>query len=1062
MNDNAIKNYAIWARRELMGEVEKRCAWWGIAPKGAVVADADTVDGRVLSRQERAQRKELLRTMAEDGYAGLVERAAYTWFNRLLAIRFMEVNDRLPSHVRVLSAPDGSFVPQCLKEALDLPLDALDRQEAARLVQAGNDEDLFRIVFLAQCDELARCMPAVFDRVGSAMELLLPTGLLRPEGVVGRLVTDIPEDDWREGVEIVGWMYQYYVSERKDEVFKSFKKGKKAERDAIAPATQLFTPHWIVRYLTENSLGRLWMLNNPQSKLMEQMPYYVKPDEEHETEFRRISSPEEITVVDPACGSGHILVYAFELLLQMYRESGYRDRDAVKSIIQKNLTGLEIDRRAASMASFALTMKACEADGRFLRRGVTPRITVLERVEFTQEELDHLPHLTSNKALLDAVTHLDECGSLLRVTSADLEDIERDLASLASGASLFAGSAEAKLARLSAELAPLAARYDVVVANPPYMGSSSMGRWTAVWVKRNYKDESRDLCTCFIDRGFSLCNDSGTSAMVTMQSWMFLGSFERMRKGILEGHAILAMAHLGTRAFGAIGGEVVSTTATVFSNARQGVPGAYVRLVDYGSEAEKSERLLEALADPGCGWFYRRDASAFEAIPGSPIAYWASESTLLNFARGESIDDISDFTGSQHITANNDMYLRYWWEVSASTIGKERTWAPYSKGGNFRRWFGNLDMVVRMDKKSIDYYRNNPTSNCLSERYWYSEGVTYSDITSGRQHFRYFPPIGLFDKKGPVICSLGENLPVALALLNTSVAQKYFDFLNPTMTLQVKDVKSLPFINEAGNPFIARASLESVELSEEDWKNSETAFVFDRHSCVDENAKSIENDIKYIAKFVSNRNHGMQLINGSIRMMPAGYYASHEKDGVGDRREGGIFDSVVVAHDYPVFCCTAISSRNITRENRTDTVHLSPRLFDEFSGDNGYVVIIRFNSFENHLKSGSSDYHGHQIEGGIVNYRSLSVEESSTIISDRSLWYKALLFKDIAYSYQQEFRLISHKTVDINFEDDNPFDRPLICHIPCFVGEAWLIPCSACNKSFLDCSVELTEEYLIK
>ncbi len=432
MNDNAIKNYAMWARRELISEVAKKCAFWGISDGDCPSATADSIDGRVLTSLERRQRAELLGQVKAQGFKQFVETAAYTWFNRILAIRFMEVNDRLPSHVRVLSAQDGAFAPQALQEALDLPLDALDTSKAAELVQAGDDEGLFKLVFLAQCDQLAEYMPAVFDRIGGAMELMLPDGLLREGGVIEQLVSSIQESDWLEGVEVIGWMYQYYVSERKDEVFASFKKGKKAERDAIAPATQLFTPNWIVRYLTENSLGRLWILNYPGSTLTEHMPYFIKPGDDVETEFKKVSSPEEITVVDPACGSGHILVYAFDLLAQMYAEAGYSDREAARLIVEKNLSGFEIDPRAAAMASFAVTMKACELDSRFLRRGVTPQITVLNRIEFDNEEISLLRKASSNLELLDVAAHLDECGSLFKPSQKDLDDIAGDLASLAS------------------------------------------------------------------------------------------------------------------------------------------------------------------------------------------------------------------------------------------------------------------------------------------------------------------------------------------------------------------------------------------------------------------------------------------------------------------------------------------------------------------------------------------------------------------------------------------------------------------------------------------------------
>ena len=841
MNDSAIRNYAVWARRELMAEVEKRCAWWGV--REGADAEADAIDGRVLSAQERGQRRKLLQIAASDGYAQLVERAAYTWFNRLLAIRFMEVNDRLPSHVRVLSGPDGSFEPQCLREALDLPLDALDGAEALRLVQEGDDEALFRCVFLAQCDELARCMPAVFEPVGSAMELLLPTGLLRADGVVGRLVTDIGEDDWREGVEVVGWMYQYYVSERKDEVFAGFKKGRKAERDSIAPATQLFTPHWIVRYLTENSLGRLWMLNHPESSLVDQMPYYVKPDEEHETEFRRISSPEEIAVVDPACGSGHILVYAFELLLQMYRESGYRDRDAVRSILENNLTGLEIDRRAAAMASFALTMKACEADGRFLRRGVTPRVTVLGRVEFTDEELGHLPHLSSRKALLDAAAHLDECGSLLRVSDSDMEAIEGDLASLADGATIFAGNAEAKLARLRSELAPLAARYDVVVANPPYMGGSNMNRWVAGWVKKEYPDSKRDSCTCFIERGFSMLSPQGYSAMVTMESWMFLGSFEKLRKVILEEHSIAALVYMNHMVMRI----AFNTCATVFRNEHTSAEGVFTQ-VYYEDLDENGEPVsfpsrhksvvsrktedLEALADPGCGWFYKRSTDNFSLLPGRPIAYWADDKIISLCSNNPPLmNEVSFKEGIT--TGNNEKYLRLWHEPSFSHLALSiaekphgRYWIPCNKGGGYRKWYGNNDYVIDWtdDGMALSLFPGSSFRNAEFQR---KKGVSYSNLTSGTFSARLSPEGFAFESKGTAAFS--TNSLLTLAYLNTSLFGYLAKLVCPTLDYKFGILQRLPNLI---TPHSEKCATKCVQLAHENYDSFETSWEFMRHPMI--------------------------------------------------------------------------------------------------------------------------------------------------------------------------------------------------------------------------------------
>ena len=659
MNDTAIKNFAIWARRELISDVQKRCMKYGILEKGSLPGAADTIDGRVLTSSERQQRAELLRLAAAGGYRELVERAAYTWFNRLLAIRFMELNGRLPSHIRVLSGADGAFRPQALTEAMDMPLEALDQTQVAELVQRGDDEALFRAIFLAQCDELAACMPAVFDKIGGSMELLLPDGLLREGGIVEKLVTSIPEEDWREGVEIVGWMYQYYVSERKDEVFASFKKGKKAERESIAPATQLFTPNWIVRYLTENSLGRLWMLNRPDSELPKDMPYFVKPDEDAETEFKKISSPEDITVVDPACGSGHILVYAFELLSKMYIEDGYTGRDAARLILEKNLSGMEIDPRAGAMASFALTMKACELDSRFLRRGVSPRITVLGRVEFEPEELQYIENLRNRSELMDAAAHLDECGSVLTVSSEDLEAVARDLASLAGEETIFGGFAAEKLKRLQAELEPLSRRYDVVVANPPYMGSSNMNGWLSGWTKKRYKEVCKDLCTCFIKRGFSLSDDRGYEALITSDTCMYISSFEKMRKEVIERTSIVCFIDTrGTNAhpdvFDANAGWVL------WNHPGADIKGSYFKLNHPISE--KGQRLLEALANPECGWFYRADASGFEAIPGSPISYWATQAMRRAFENGTPLGKIAEPKQGM-VTRDNSKFMRLWWEV---------------------------------------------------------------------------------------------------------------------------------------------------------------------------------------------------------------------------------------------------------------------------------------------------------------------------------------------------------------------------------------------------------------
>ena len=832
MNDTAIKNFAIWARRELISDVQKRCMKYGILEKGSLPGAADTIDGRVLTSSERQQRAELLRLAAAGGYRELVERAAYTWFNRLLAIRFMELNGRLPSHIRVLSGADGAFRPQALTEAMDMPLEALDQTQVAELVQRGDDEALFRAIFLAQCDELAACMPAVFDKIGGSMELLLPDGLLREGGIVEKLVTSIPEEDWREGVEIVGWMYQYYVSERKDEVFASFKKGKKAERESIAPATQLFTPNWIVRYLTENSLGRLWMLNRPDSELPKDMPYFVKPDEDAETEFKKISSPEDITVVDPACGSGHILVYAFELLSKMYIEDGYTGRDAARLILEKNLSGMEIDPRAGAMASFALTMKACELDSRFLRRGVSPRITVLGRVEFEPEELQYIENLRNRSELMDAAAHLDECGSLLTVSSEDLEAVARDLASLAGEETIFGGSAAEKLQRLQAELEPLSWRYDVVVANPPYMGSSNMNGWLSGWTKKRYKEVCKDLCTCFIKRGFSLSNDRGYEALITSDTCMYISSFEKMRKEVIERTSIVCFIDTrGTNAhpdvFDANAGWVL------WNHPGADIKGSYFKLNHPISE--KGQRLLEALANPECGWFYKRSADTFEAIPGSPLGYWVGNGIWEKYKSNPTFSQVGHpKVGMQ--TSNNDRYLRLWWEVKYSEFvlpSENPIWIKYLKGGDYRKWYGNLEYLLHF-KRDPSYILQQPHAKVLNLDLLNKPKCTWTDLTSGEPSFRYAPNDTFYDISGHCFFPSSDDQLYLLAYANTSLVALLKKVFNSSFHFQCGDLGKIvvPLVDAPTKNRVKRIAAIQIELSRADWDGFETSWDFKRHPLV--------------------------------------------------------------------------------------------------------------------------------------------------------------------------------------------------------------------------------------
>lgn len=670
------------------------------------------------------------------------------------------------------------------------------------------------------------------------MALLLPANLMDPDGVIGRMVGDIPEEDWEKNVQVLGWMYQYYNSEVKDAFFAS--KAKETP-DTIGPATQLFTPDWIVRYMVQNSLGRLWMLNNPASPLRDEMEYYIEPDEAHE-DFIQISGPEDISLCDPACGSGHILVYAFELLSKMYLERGYREREIPGLVLSKNLHGMEIDRRAAQIARLALAMCARELDRRFFGRGVQADIAVLAPVALGEGDVPHGSALEKRKDLVDALAHLDEVGSLLAPGEDDLAAI-RDAIALTGADGLFGSSSKERLQRALDTCETLARRHDCVVANPPYMGSSSFGPFMSKWVKKNYPDVKSDLCTCFIERGFSLTKDRGYAAMVTMQSWMFLGSFEKMRSSLIGSKSILSMLHLGPRAFDAIGGEVVNVTADVVYNGRAACEGAYVRLVDINGSDAKRQKALEAIGNPDCGRLYRRDAETFKQIPGTPIAYWASEVTYEAFSANEKIREHA-WGCNGMTTGENDRFLRLWFEVgsssseycSSSAAEAKRsgaTWFPYNKGGDFRKWYGNEEWVIDWKddgKRARDYGHLVPRS----QKYMFLPEITWSKISSGKAAFRYKDKGHLFDVAGLCLFPNEEKADLSLlAFCNSSVAQSFLSFLCPTLNFEVGGVCSMPFVDlNSARGEVDRLASDCISDSLTDYNSFEISCDFKRHPLV--------------------------------------------------------------------------------------------------------------------------------------------------------------------------------------------------------------------------------------
>ena len=825
MNDSALKSFCTWARTELIKGVEAQMVRYGITEPAPAPVGSETVNGLPLSPAEIEQRDELLRMQAEVGHEALRDRAAYTWFNRIVAIRFMDARGWLPSRMRMLSRADGSHGSEAVENALDVEITTADTDRIAELKMAGLDEPLWRYLFVAQCEELADCLPGVFERVGGAMELLLPQGLMMADSVAGKLNAVLTDEDWREGVTVLGWMYQYYNADVKDEFFKAKRKAAAAD---IAPATQLFTPEWIVRYMVENSLGRLWMLNNPGSSLRERMNYYIEPDAEHE-DFIHISSPEEITLCDPACGSGHILVYAFELLFHMYEERGYREREIPELILTKNLAGMEIDSRAAQIAELALAMCAREHDRRFFKRAVRADVTVLSSIPLGEDELP------GNKKLAEELSHLGEIGSLLNPSEAEIDELEAAAASCSDD--LFAVATKTKLENAAAICEKLSRRFACTVANPPYMGSSSFNPFMSKWVKKNYPDVKSDLFSSFIVRIMDFAGEHGEVGMMTPFVWMFIGSYEKLRNRLIDDKTLTTLIQLEYSGFA--GATVPICTFTYHNSHIDDYKGGYVRLADFTGPAVQAPKALEAIHNPNCGWFYRRDADTFKKIPGTPIAYWASDALLDAFTNKEKLGLFAKpQVGLQ--TSDNDRFLRYWFECSLgdmsvacnsaeSSLSLDAKWYPHNKGGSFRKWYGNRDHVIEYAKNGRSLSAA-PGASRIKDSIAFLSCITYSRITSGQIAFRMQPSGSLFDSAAvamfPPVC----DMKYLLGLLNSSVVATATSFLVPTLNAQPGDIAKLPIAIEPAEHGAVDGLVDyCLGISRLDCDSFETSWDFKRH-----------------------------------------------------------------------------------------------------------------------------------------------------------------------------------------------------------------------------------------
>lgn len=861
MDKNAIKKYAVWARKELISRVAQKAQQYGITETEMVDAGADSVNGKVLSAEEMQQRRALIAQINEKGYQQVMEEVAYTWFNRFSALRFMEVNGYLPSHVRVFTDENNAFKPQILAEALHLELDKLDKDKVYALKETEQTEELYKYLLIVQCNALNSILPGMFQTIADYTELLLPDNLLREGSVIEQMISQIPEDNWQDAVQIIGWLYQYYNSEKKDDVFAALKKNVKISKENIPAATQLFTPDWIVRYMVENSLGRLWVEGHPDAKAQllptpeEQAAYTAGNRDPEDTKWHyyleeaqqepqvqaqlsEISkqyadlTPEQIKVIDPCCGSGHILAYLFDVLMQIYENYGYTSRDAVTSILQNNLYGLDIDDRAAQLAYFAVMMKARRYDRRFFSHTTQPHVYAIE--ESNRIEKPDVEYFCNGKPELKDAMHTiltqlydaKEYGSILTIPPQDWDALYARFDEVADESSFHRESIRKKILPLVRVAQTLAQKYDVVVTNPPYMGASNMNSDLSEYVKKYYPDSKSDLFAVFIEVCSRMAKQNGYQAMITQHAWMFLSSFEKLREKMMLTETV-SMAHLGARAFEEIGGEVVQTTSFVRVRTHiDNFKGVYCRLIEPTTQQGKEDMFLAGENR------YTAHQDNFAKIPGSPVAYWVSN----NFLKAFDNEKIGKYTISdgQTKTGNNDKYLRLLWEVPVSEIGKGKHWVLHAKGGAFRRWYGNIDTLIDWSDSAREHYRTDHVARIAPEYIWFRKGICWTLISSNKLHgFRLLDDNSTFNLAAPSVFFNNDRMMFyILGYLNSKFSQEIIALLNPTLNTNISDITAQPLyygkLPEQEDMVINLVS-QNIALSKADWDSFETSWDFTRH-----------------------------------------------------------------------------------------------------------------------------------------------------------------------------------------------------------------------------------------
>lgn len=850
MDKNAIKKYAVWARRELIEKVSQKALQFGIEEGKELDLKLESINGVLLSDVEKKQRQALINKINEDGYNQVMEEVAYTWFNRFIAIRFMEVNGYLPSHVRVFTDENNAFKPQIMAEALHLDFENLDQEKIIMMRQENKDDDLYKYLLISQCNELSKILPLMFQKIMDYTELLLPDYLLREGSVIQQMIEMIPEEDWTDQVQIIGWMYQYYNTEQNELVYDGTLSKAHLSKELVPAATTIYTPDWAVRYMVDNSLGRLWMKSNrgENGVVREKAKYYLDKETDINTDNvgpDRDIQPEKIKCLDPCMGSGHILTYLFDFLIAIYEEYGYSARDAAALIINNNLYGLDIDDRAAQLSYFAVMMKGRFYDRRIFSKTITPHIfAIKESNGIDASVVDYFSNSKEDikndiKTIIDSYNDAKEYGSILDIPRVNFDALYERFEEIANELNLFSAMAMEQLYPIVQIADVMSQKYDVTITNPPYLGSNRFGKKLDNYVKSRFATVKSDLSMVMYKHALDKYTKvDGYVAFITTTSWMFLSSFENLREEVFSNYSIDTLVDFGTELFeGKVGHNSIVAWVTKRTNENAKTLG--VKLSNY-CYSLRDRKEPEFFNKDNYYYVYRED---FEKIPGKPVAYSVTHSAVKCFEDGVRVDSFA-FPKQGMATADNNRFLRLWFEVDINKTNLQcksheeaeecaKKWFPYNKGGGFKKWYGNNQYLINWEHDGAEL-KAFKGSVIRSPQFYFQQGISWCKVTSGSFSMRYIPEGFLFDVAGCTLFTDAEKIKYVLGYMNSAANAYILSLISPTLNYEVGHVGSLPilFAEKSVQDEIVRLVEENIEISKAEWDSYEESWDFKRHPLI--------------------------------------------------------------------------------------------------------------------------------------------------------------------------------------------------------------------------------------